>query len=109
VNKTVNAEVAVVLLFAVVTAVGVFIRTVGVIYRVICPFPDAAAHEIVVFIEAGPVRAKYNRDGSFTFTNTNRFRSSGYITIVRSMTVDGIEGKERERSRSTSRPARAKK
>ena len=54
-NKTVNAEVAVVLLFAVVTAVGVFIRAVGVIYRVICPFPDAAAHEIVVFIEAVPV------------------------------------------------------
>ena len=41
-----------------------------------------------------PLRAKYNRDGSFTFTNTNRFRSSGYITIKRSLTLDGVKGEE---------------
>ena len=56
-----------------------------------------------------PVRAKYNRDGSFTFTNTNRFRSSGYITIVRSMTVDGIEGKERERFSLDIAPCKSEK
>ena len=56
-----------------------------------------------------PVRAKYNRDGSFTFTNTNRFRSSGYITIVRSMTVDGIEGEERERFSLDIAPCKSEK
>ena len=54
-NKTVDAEVSVVLFLAVVAAVGVSIGTVGVIYRVIRPFPDAAAHEVVVFIEAVPI------------------------------------------------------
>ena len=56
-----------------------------------------------------PVRAKYNRDGSFTFTNTNRFRSSGYITIVRSMTVDGIEGEESERFSLDIAPCKSEK
>ena len=56
-----------------------------------------------------PVRAKYNRDGSFTFTNTNRFRSSGYITIVRSMAVDGIEGEERERFSLDIAPCKSEK
>ena len=61
INKPVNAEITVVHLFAVVAAVGVFIfifvfgiRKV-VPHGVVCPFPDAASHKVVVLIEDVPV------------------------------------------------------
>ena len=37
-----------------------------------------------------PVRASLNEDGSFTFTNTNRFLSSGYITILWTALKNGV-------------------
>ena len=41
-----------------------------------------------------PVRASLNPDGSFTFTNTNRFRSSGYITIIWTALRNGVAEKD---------------
>ncbi len=38
-----------------------------------------------------PIRAQLNNDGSFTFTNTNRFKSSGYITILWTALKNGVE------------------
>ena len=37
-----------------------------------------------------PVRAEYKGDGVFTFTNTNRFRNSSYITAKYDYQVNGI-------------------
>lgn len=37
-----------------------------------------------------PIRAKYNGVGSFTFTNTNRFRNSDYISTEYNYQVNGI-------------------
>lgn len=44
-----------------------------------------------------PVRASLSDDGSFVFTNTNRFKSSGYITIYRSLIIDGVKFGESEK------------
>ena len=46
-EKSVNTEVAVVLIFAVVTAIGVFVQTILVINCMVCKFPNATAHHIV--------------------------------------------------------------
>ncbi len=59
IEKTVNAEVAVVMLLPVVAAVGVSVRVFGVvggvIDRVVSPLPDEAAHELVTGVEDVPI------------------------------------------------------
>ncbi len=45
-----------------------------------------------------PLRARYTRGNSFAFLNTNRFRSSGYLTIRWSVLKNGVEIKKGELS-----------
>lgn len=43
-----------------------------------------------------PIRAKLSENGGFVFTNTNRFRNSDYITVHRSLIIDGVKCGESE-------------
>ena len=64
VNKSVNTEAAVMSPFTVVAAVSEFKLAVGVIYSVVCPFPDTAAHKIIILIEKLPIFFKSS--GTYT-------------------------------------------
>ena len=56
-------------------------------------YPDRTPHTGAREMQAvyRPVRAEYVGGNLFCFTNTNRFRSSGYLTITCSMKIGGSE------------------
>ena len=56
-------------------------------------YPDRRLHTGAREMQAvyRPVRARQTEDGSFVFTNTNRFRNASYLTVEWSLLKDGIE------------------
>lgn len=61
-------------------------------------YPDRTPHTGAIEMQMvyRPLRARHTRANSFAFTNTNRFRSSGYITIKWTLLKNGVEIKNGE-------------
>ncbi len=56
-------------------------------------YPDRSLHTGALEMQAvyRPLRARHTRANSFAFLNTNRFRSSGYITIKWTLLKNGVQ------------------
>ena len=61
IKKAVYTKVSVVIFFAVISAVGIFIFCIFIVNAVIRPLPDAAARKLVVVIDKLPVILKRAR------------------------------------------------